>query len=194
MLAPYRRAVAGVVCSLAFALAAVPVARAQEVQRSAVGASTAPTTVILVRHAEKAAVPGGDPPLSLAGEARSLALLDALREAGVAGIVVTQLQRTRMTAAPLAHELGLEPDVVEVSADVAGHVHQVAAHVMARYAGRTVLVVGHSNTIPAIAAALAGGTAAAMREDEYDDLLVVVKPATGSPQRIRVRYGAVSGG
>ena len=32
----------------------------------------------------------------------------------------------------------------------------------------TVLLVGHTNTVPAIAAALCGCTGAPMREDEYD--------------------------
>ena len=161
--------------------AAAPAARAQ-----------ATTTIILVRHAEKAAIPSDDPPLSPAGEARSLALLDALREAGVQAVVTTQLQRTRLTAAPLARELGLTPEVVPVSGSAATHARQVADYVLARHAGQTVLVVGHSNTIPEIVAALGAGLADPIDDDTYDDLYVVTRPADGAARRLHVRYGSAA--
>src|SRR5213078_4827272 len=56
------------------------------------------TTVILVRHAEKAAAPADDPPLTAAGEARAKDLLDAVRDARVTAIVTTQLVRAKSTA------------------------------------------------------------------------------------------------
>ena len=176
---------------LALAVPTVPAALAAQ-RPSATAPVPIPgvTTVIVVRHAEKADVPGGDPPLSAAGERRSLALLDALREAGVQAVVTTQLQRTRLTAAPLARALGLEPEVVPVSADVAAHARQVAEHVLERHAGRTVVVVGHSNTVPAIVAALGAPAVEAIDESEYDDLFVVQRPATGPARRLHVRYGS----
>ena len=181
---------------LLLALAAPPAAaRAQDPATAAArpAPATGVTTVIVVRHAERAEVPGNDPPLSAAGERRSLALLDALREAGVQAVVTTQLQRTRLTAAPLARELGLEPEVVPAGGDVAEHVRRVAEHVTTRHAGRTVVVVGHSNTVPAIVAALGGGTVAPLAETAYDDLFVVLKPATGAARRLHARYGSPSG-
>jgi phosphohistidine phosphatase SixA len=175
---------------LAAQVTAAPPARTGATTAPAAAAHTTPTTVILVRHAEKAAVPGDDPPLSAAGEARSLALLDALRDAGVQAVVTTQLQRTRLTAAPLARELGLTPEVVPVAGDAATHARQVAEHVLARHAGRTVLVVGHSNTIPAIVAALGGGAAEPIDDGTYDDLYVVTRAADGAARRLHVRYGS----
>ncbi len=53
-----------------------------------------PTTVIVVRHAERAAVEGQDPPLSEAGEQRARALIEAVGDAGVRAIYATQFQRT----------------------------------------------------------------------------------------------------
>lgn len=150
------------------------------------------TTIILVRHAEKAAVPGSDPPLSSAGEARSLALLDALRDAGVGAVIVTQLQRTRLTAALLTAHLGLVPEVVPAGGDVPEHARRVAATVLERHAGRTVLVVGHSNTIPAIVQALGGGEIPPIADDRYDDVYVVIRPVEGSVRRLTFRYGATS--
>jgi phosphohistidine phosphatase SixA len=196
-----RRARLGAAAALTFAALgaglAVPLAAQPPATPAAptarASAATAPTTVIVVRHAEKADVPGGDPPLSAAGEARSLALLDALRAAGVQAVVTTQLQRTRLTGAPLARELGIEPEVVPVSGDAAAHARQVAEHVLARHAGRTVLVVGHSNTVPAIVAALGAEPVGAIDESVYDDLFVVVRPAEGPARRLHVRYGSASG-
>ena len=127
---PSRRSPLRALLLLSLALPCVPAAAvAQRPAGVAAAPATAPatgvTTVIVVRHAEKADVPGGDPPLSAAGERRSLALLDALREAGVQAVVTTQLQRTRLTAAPLARALGLEPEIVPVSSDVQSNVSRV---------------------------------------------------------------------
>ena len=123
-------AAALLLASVAATLPAQPtVVRPARASAAPAAARSTPTTIILVRHAEKAAIPSDDPPLSPAGEARSLALLDALRDAGVQAVVTTQLQRTRLTAAPLARELGLTPEVVPVSGDAATHARQVADYV-----------------------------------------------------------------
>lgn len=156
-------------------------------------ARAAATTVIVVRHAEKAAVPGDDPPLSAAGEARARALREALRDARVQAVLVTQLQRTRLTAAPLTAALGLEPEVVPVRGDVAAHARAVAERVLSNHAGQTVLVVGHSNTVPAIVEALGGGAVDAIDERVYDDLFVVVRPADGAARLVHARYGSPTG-
>jgi broad specificity phosphatase PhoE len=63
------------------------------------------TTVILVRHAEKAAEPAEDPPLSAAGETRAQALLDLVREAGISAVITTPFARTRDTARPVLDAL-----------------------------------------------------------------------------------------
>src|SRR5688572_14937113 len=81
------------------------VAVAKETPRAAA------TTVLLVRHAEKAAQPADDPPLTAEGEARAQALVQVARDAGVTAIVTTQFQRTRLTGAPLAQALGITAEV-----------------------------------------------------------------------------------
>lgn len=115
----------------------------------------ADTVVLVVRHAEKSA-PSGDVPLSAAGESRAQALVAIGREAGVSAVITTQFQRTRQTAAPLATALGITPEVIDVKGGVAEHVAGIAQAIKTRHAGRTVLVVGHSNTVPAIVTALGG--------------------------------------
>jgi hypothetical protein len=57
-----------------------------------------PALVLLVRHAEKAAEPADDPPLTAAGAERAQALATALQDAGVTAIITTPLRRTRETA------------------------------------------------------------------------------------------------
>lgn len=149
------------------------------------------TTVILVRHAEKAAVPGADPPLSPEGEARALALRDALRDAGVTAVLVTHYRRTGDTALPFARARGVTPQTVPVGEDVKRHAREVAEAVE-RHAGETVLVVGHSNTLPPIIAALGGPRVPEIADDEYDNLYILQKPDDGPARLIRARFGAPS--
>lgn len=84
--------------------------------------------LLLIRHGESMpAIRGesfpmkdghGDPALHPDGEAQARAVGARLREAPIAAIYVTTLQRTHQTAAPLADALGLtpriEPDLREV--------------------------------------------------------------------------------
>ena len=149
-----------------------------------------PTVVLLVRHAEKAAQPGQDPPLSEAGAARAQALLAVARDAGVSAIITTQFVRTKSTAEPTATALKLTPEVVQAG-PMPQHAKSVAEQVM-KHAGGTVLVVGHSNTIPAIFGALGAPQPRDLCESEYDQVFVVVLGDAGPPRLIRSRYGAAS--
>lgn len=151
-----------------------------------IGASAQKTTVIIVRHAEKTAEPAGDPLLSPAGVARAEALLESVRGAGVTHVLTTSLRRTVLTAAPTASALGISAATVNPRSPT--HVADVVAAIRER-AGGVVLVVGHSNTVPAIVNAL-GGRAPEICDDEYDNLYVVTLPAGGGATRvIRSRYG-----
>jgi broad specificity phosphatase PhoE len=153
-------------------------------------AAVPPTVVILVRHAEKAAQPAQDPPLTDAGAERARALAVVARDAGVTAIITTQFDRTRSTAAPTATALSIVPEVVQAGA-VAQHARAVADRVLA-YPGKTVLVVGHSNTIPAIVGALGAPQPRDMCDSDYDSLFVVVLGDSGPPRLIRSRFGAPS--
>lgn len=149
----------------------------------------ATTIVYLVRHAEKStAVPNDpDPDLSAAGRVRATALAARLRGSGVTAIVTTQLKRTKETALPLAAELGLTPEVVATGG--AAHPDSVAAAIM-RHRGGRVLVVGHSNTITAIIAALGGPKLPNLCDSEYSTLFVVRVTGAPSPVVVRQHYGA----
>lgn len=149
------------------------------------------TTVYLVRHAEKAAAPVDDPPLTDAGNARAGALVEALSGARIGAIISTPYLRTTSTARPLATATGVAVETVAVTGGVAAHAGAVADAVR-RHAGKAVVVVGHSNTVPAIAAALGAPRVPDFCDEEYDHILVVELAASGPPRFTRLRYGAPS--
>lgn len=122
------------------------------------------TTFVLVRHAEKAADDPRDPGLTDAGKARAARLAASLADAPLRAVYATAYRRTRDTAGPAAAAHGLQvliQDAREPAADF-------AARLRAAHGAGTVLVVGHSNTVPAVAAALCACPVAPMREDEFD--------------------------
>ena len=146
------------------------------------------TVVIVIRHAEKVEGGGADPPLSEAGEARAALLArmfgDASKPGHIDAIYVTPSLRNRMTAAPLAARLGLTPTVTP-SDDPRG----LARRVLRDHRGARILIVGHRDTIPALAAALSGAAdLPAMAADEYGTMYIVTAPRVGRANVLRVNY------
>lgn len=152
-------------------------------------AAAMPDLVILVRHAERASQPAGDPALTPAGEQRAQALAQALAGSGIQAILTTQLRRTRDTAAPLAAALGITAQVVDAKGGTAAHAKAVADAVKAQQGN--VLVVGHSNTVPAIIAALGGPAIPELCDDAFHHLFVLQPGA--QPRLLKLRYGETSG-
>jgi broad specificity phosphatase PhoE len=145
------------------------------------------TTIILVRHAERP--PGTDPDLNDAGRARAESLAVSLMRTKVDAIVHTQFKRTQQTAAPLAAQKSLTPIVVSATGTEAQHAQAVVAQLNA-FAGRTVVYVGHSNTVPAVIQALGiAPPAPAIGDSEYSHFFVVTRTGKGSASLVRVRYG-----
>ncbi|MFB3853720.1 MAG: phosphoglycerate mutase family protein [Vicinamibacterales bacterium] len=157
-----------------------------EQQASAQGG---PSVVVLVRHAEKAASPANDPPLSDAGRLRAEALAEALADARIDAIVITPFERTRSTAAPLAASRGLKPIEVPDQESIEEDIAAAAKTIRSRKPGEAVLVVGHSNTIPAIIAALGGPAMPALCDSEYSNLFVLSLGGTGV-RLVRGHFGA----
>jgi len=149
-----------------------------------------PDVVILVRHAEKAADPGNDPALSAAGAQRALDLAQALAGLRVNAIVTTQYRRTLETAGPLARTLGVQPIVIESRrGDTPGHVHALAEAVRAQ--SGAVLVVGHSNTVTELLAALGGPNLPGLCETSFHHAFVL-QLATTPLRWAQFNYGAPS--
>jgi broad specificity phosphatase PhoE len=151
-----------------------------------VAAQAQPATVILVRHAEKASATEQDPVLSEAGIHRARDLATALADAGIGSVYVTQYQRTKLTAADVLAATKLTPTII--SAGGITHAADVAAAIKARPAGEVVLVVGHSNTITPLIAALGGPKMGNICDSQYSNLFIM-QMTTPTPKLIRANYG-----
>lgn len=115
----------------------------------------------LVRHAEKAADGSDDPPLSELGQRNAQALVAWFEGKPLNAIYATHLRRTQQTALPLATARDLDLHVLP-----AGDTQRLVQRLRSRGCGETALVVGHSNTVPEIAAAL-GATPFSIPETEF---------------------------
>ena len=149
-----------------------------------------PTVAILVRHAEKADAPANDPPLTAEGSARAQALVEVAKYAGVQAVITTQFARTKLTGEPTAKALGVPNEVVAASGG--RHAQDVADAIRTKHRGHTVLVVGHSNTIPAIVGALGAPRPADLCDSDYDRVFVVIIPDSGPARLVQSRFGAPS--
>lgn len=153
---------------------------------------SASTVVVLVRHAEKAS-DEEDPPLTPAGLERARALVPVAQSAGVSALYTTRLRRTRETAQPLAERLGLTLATLDVlPSGGKAQAEAQARALLSGHRGETVLVVGHSNTLPLLVEALAGIPVPPIPDTEYDRFTVVVVPPSGPARLLQSRYGAPS--
>lgn len=151
--------------------------------------SQATTTMIFVRHAERALEPADDPGLNEAGRRRvaelTRQLVDADVVAGIDAIYSTPFRRTLETAQPLATALGLEVNQYDPSDNEA-----VLAEILKLHKGKIILVVGHSNTVPTLIADLgASKNVPPIGHSEYDNIYIVSIPWFGKTKTIRLRYG-----
>lgn len=133
----------------------------------AAGAQTI-TTVILVRHAEKGTDDPKDPELSDAGKQRAQRLVQVLKEIKVDAIFSTPYKRTRNTVSPLAEAKGIS--VLNYDPSKKEEIDQL----LQKFSGGTIVVAGHSNTVPGLANYLTGKTEFQNFDDsDYDNLLIV---------------------
>lgn len=154
---------------------------------TAVSAAAQTTTVILVRHGEKAAAPENNPPLTEAGRTRAEALRDALKDSGISVIYSTPTARAVQTAEPLAKALGLSVSETPINGGLQAFLNGLADKIRKENRGQTVLVVGHSNTVPQTIAALGAPAVPEIDDSEYDWLYIVTIPAEGPARVIRAK-------
>ncbi|MFB2802663.1 histidine phosphatase family protein [Shewanella seohaensis] len=143
--------------------------------------------IILVRHAEKADAPAGDPTLSDDGHARALALVSALQRTQISQLIATQYQRTQQTLLPMSAERHLPITVVAAEKPLEAHIQQIVEQVHA-VKGNS-LVAGHSNTVPLIIKALGGPEIPTIAEDDYSQLFLLSIHDGQPASLISTRYG-----
>jgi broad specificity phosphatase PhoE len=153
-------------------------------------AQAAPLEVFFVRHAERAAAPNDDPPLTDAGHRRAAELVTILRAAGITAIFTSTYLRTQQTAAPLATALGISAQQIGFARGIPAHIVEIA-NAVRNHRGGTALVVGHSNTVPAIIGRLGGPKLQDLCETTFD-LLFTVELQDGGPKLTQRRYGEAS--
>jgi phosphohistidine phosphatase SixA len=145
------------------------------------------STVILVRHAEKADSTR-DTELSTIGFARAEALKNALTAYPLSAIFVSEYRRTVQTAAPTAALHLVTPMVIPVRGKVPEQAAATAAAIRALPAGSAALVAGHSNTLGPIIAALGGPKLEDQCDDEFATIFVIDLTAT-TPRLLSASYG-----
>lgn len=115
------------------------------------------TTIILIRHAEKAGNEPRDPDLSEAGISRAKRLAELLSDIQVDELYSTPLRRTRQTVQFIASQRGKE------TMDYDPRNLKDLADMLRDKPGKTILVAGHSNTTPTLANLL-------LEEDRFQQL------------------------
>ena len=125
----------------------------------------AQTTVLLIRHADRA---GTQDALSANGVVRSQELVHVAEKAGLGAIIRSDTVRAQQTAAPLAAATGLVPIVIP-----AIDTQAVIDEIRNNHAGRKVLVIGHSDTVPQIIVGLGGPAIPEFDGNEFDNLFVL---------------------
>lgn len=169
-------ALASLLLAFTAGCASQPAARTQAADAGAV--------FVLVRHAEKAKDDPKDPTLSEAGIARAKRLAESLANARMVAAYATKYRRTQLTAAPTSMSHHLDLQTYDASLPAA----EFARRLRDAHRTGTVLVVGHSNTIPELAGTLCACTIEAMGEDEFDRWIEVRIDAGGHVTLTQRRY------
>jgi len=145
--------------------------------------AAAQTTVWIVRHAEKDAKAPGQP-LTKEGQQRANDLLKRLEREKIAAVWTTDFLRTRQTAEPTARHFNLTPGIYM-------DFHAVADTILEKYKNKSVLIVGHSNTLmPAVVALGAAKPIDILEEEDYDMLFKVTIARDGHVTVTANYYGS----
>ncbi|WP_051189429.1 phosphoglycerate mutase family protein [Daejeonella oryzae] len=143
------------------------------------------TVIYIVRHAEKdvSNKSNSDPVLNAQGKIRAKDLVIALKKEKFDAVFSTAYKRSMETGAPTAQRSGLP--VLNYS-----DIKELVNTVKNTYTNKTILVVGHSNTILDIAKAFdTQPPMETLQDDDYDFLLKVTINKHGKSELKISRYG-----
>lgn len=150
---------------------------------SAVYAKEKITTVFLIRHAEKLTTPADDPVLSPQGIARAELLVRMFENSGLNAIYTSQYARTKLTAEPLTKRFRIPLETVDAKTS-----NKLVDSILSKHSGGTILVVGHSNTLPEIIEALGAGKIQEIDDLDYDNIYIVTVSGNGIAKVVRMRF------
>jgi broad specificity phosphatase PhoE len=135
------------------------------------------TTVILIRHAEKDTAGGNDPELSAIGYQRAARLQAALEKYTPDAFYSTDFKRTKETILPWAKAVGQQIEIYDPKTP------EAFANLLTTMTGKTMVVVGHSNTIPILVNLLAGTDEyKQLPDDEYTKIFIISINKNGNRQ------------
>jgi 2,3-bisphosphoglycerate-dependent phosphoglycerate mutase len=140
-------------------------------------------TIVLVRHAEKDVSVGAsktDPDLSPEGRERARRLADLLRRYKPHEIFSTNYKRTRQTAEPIAARRKKEIQTYDPAES-----EEFIKKILASKTDHN-LIVGHSNTIPALANLIAGKQVFRDLPDSEYGVVWVIRLRRGVFQKIEI--------
>ena len=134
----------------------------------------ADTMIIVVRHAEKSTDDSKDPGLSEQGIARANKLAAVLKDVNLKAVYATQYRRTQHTGLPSATQAGLQLEVRPANKEnTKTYASDLLKEILKKHRGATVLIVGHSNTVPEIVNYLSKVDVTPIGENEFDRLYVI---------------------
>ena len=139
-----------------------------------------PTTVFIVRHAEKAKSPADNPQLTREGERRAMTLAHLLSQSGVTAVFSTNTTRTVETVNNYASSKNIHIQLYET-------VEDIKRIIQSDYRGKTVLVAGHSNTVPDMIKAF-GIQSPPKIDDEYNNLFIVMIVSDDNTSMITLKF------
>jgi broad specificity phosphatase PhoE len=135
--------------------------------KSAIGQSSDVTRIMFIRHAEKMNYSGLDPQLTEEGIVRAEHWAEFFEKANIDAIYSTKTKRTLSTAAPISKITNLDIIIYNAKTVDINKIAQVNK-------GKTIVIVGHSNTIPKMVNKLLGEEKYDLIEDDnYGNLFVV---------------------
>lgn len=149
-----------------------------------------PTTVYLVRHAEKDLSDPGDqdPALTPLGQERAEALRAELEGTKIDALYATKYKRTQNTLLPMSNARNLPIQIYEAN-DFTG----LKSKIQEQHTGNTIVIAGHSNTLLPIVEALgAKRPVPEISDRQYDYLFKVIVAPDGSATVETEHFGASS--
>lgn len=124
----------------------------------------------IVRHAEKADS-SKDPVLSDAGNERAAALEKYLADKKIDTVFTTSYKRSIQTGGPTALKLNIP--LVQLNQGPLTELDKLTTRLKNIKGNKNLLLVGHTNTVPAIVLALSGKTIAGIPETAYNNMYIV---------------------
>ncbi|MGO9571453.1 MAG: histidine phosphatase family protein [Desulfomonilaceae bacterium] len=155
-------------------------------------AGEAPTTILILQHAERGdfTKTDNDPELTPEGKQRAQELVHAVGNAGIAAVFSPSAKRMVQTVQPLQQSLKLP----ELNHYEQGSLNTMLQQIRDKYKGKVVLIVGAgahmgSGGIHEIIKELGCTGPECAAKDAYDNLFVVTVYEPGKATAAKLRYG-----